>query len=256
MADFSRLQIHIHSDIPAYQQLAAQLQAMINLGELQVGDSLPTETALCAQLGISRSTVRQALRSLEDDGQIIRRRRNGTKVCDPKLMRKLNNIYNFTTEMRALGLTPSSKLLRFAIVHPDEKIARKLNVDASCEVFLIRRLRLANNEPLMLETAYIPTKFCKTLTENQLSDSLYAMISEYTGLLPGEATETYEAVSFTKEEAEALDEPRTNPALRIQRVSRNTAGEIFEYCNIIARGDRIKYQIVLKNSGIQYSRVL
>ena len=71
-----------------------------------------------------------------------------------------------------------------------------------------------------------------------------------------EAVETYEAVALTKQEAELLNAHPSDPALRIQRISKNTANQIFEYCSIIARGDRNKYQIVLKSSGVQYSRVL
>lgn len=250
------IRIDLNNNVPVYQQLANHFQGMILAGELKVGDLLPTEAALCESLKISRSTVRQALQLLEDEGLIVRRRRHGTRVCESKLNRSLNNLYNFTTEMRTLGLTPSSQVLRFEIVQPTVKIANKLGIDLTRKVFLIERLRLADNEPLLLETAYIPVNFCANLSEDQLSDSLYAMISEYTGINPGEAIETYEAVSLRKNEALLLNVPKGSPALRIQRISKNTAGETFEYCTIIARADRNKYQIVLRNSGIQYSRIV
>lgn len=254
--NWDQLKIDQESDIPVYQQLAGVFSSMITNGGLSVGDSLPTENALCQRLNISRSTVRQAFQMLEDDGLIVRKRRIGTRVCKPKLKRNLNNLYNFTTEMLALGLNPSSRVINFRTMHPPVKIATKLNIDQSRTVFLIQRLRMANGEPLLLETAYIPTNFCANLTKSRLNDSLYAMISEYSGVAPGEASETYEAVGLTKQEAVLLNAHPGDPALRIQRTSKNTAGETFEYCTIIARGDRNKYQIVLKSTGIQYSRVL
>ncbi len=254
--EFNRPTIDFDADVPVYQQLANHFSRLIAAGTLAVGDPLPTESALCGLLGISRSTVRQAFQLLEDDGVIVRKRRAGTRVCKPKLKRSLNNLYNFTTEMHALGLTPSSRVLRFTTAHPTVKIASRLGIDASRTVFLIQRLRLADGEPLLLETAYIPTNFCKNLTRDQLNDSLYATISESTGVQPGEATETYEAVALNSREAALLGGRTGDPALRIQRVSKNAVGEVFEYCTIIARGDRNKYQIVLKNSGVQYSRVL
>lgn len=254
--DWNRIKIDFGTDLPVYQQLANTFSAMIASGELAVGDPLPTENALCEALGISRSTVRQAFQLLEDEGSIIRKRRIGTRVCKPKLKRNLSNIYNFTTEIHSLGMQPSSRIIKFQTIHPTPKVASKLNIDTSETVFLIERLRLADSEPLLLETVYIPTTFCATLRRDQLTDSLYATIGEYSGMQPVEAIETYEAVAMTRQEADLLNAHAGDPALHIQRISKNASGEIFEYCSAIARGDRNKYQIVLKNSGVQYSRIL
>lgn len=154
---------------------------------------------------------------LEQEGCIARHRRKGTFVCEKKLKRNLNNLYNFTTEMHAIGLTPSSAVISFESVLP---------------------------------------RGDRGLTRENLSDSLYAIISEHTGLLPGEAVETYEAINLSKREAQHLTCQPASAALKITRISRNTSGEIFEYCTIITRGDMNKYQIILKNNGMQYSHVI
>lgn len=242
--------------IPVYQQLANYYSNLIAIGKLKVGDALPTELSLCEKLGISRATVRQAFQQLEQEGHIVRIRRKGTFVCEKKLKRNLNNLYNFTTEMIALGFKPTSNVIDFSVTCAPQSVSEMLNIDTKTPVFKICRLRKANETPLLLETAYIPTYFCPNLTYENLTDSLYAIISEHTGLLPGEAVETYEAVNVSKQEANYLSCAPTNAALKITRVSKNTAGEVFEYCTIIARGDLNKYQIVLKNNGIQYSRVI
>lgn len=254
--DWNELIIIWSDEAPVYQQLANYFGSMISGGELKEGDALPTETALCKTLGISRSTVRQAFQLLEDEGVIVRKKRVGTRVCKPKLKRNINNLYNFTTEMHAMGLAPSSRILSFSTIHPPAKIAETLCLAPGQTTFRIERLRLADGEPLLLETAYIPTHICETLTREQLTDSLYATIIACSGSAPMEAVETYEAITLTKRDAELLKMRAGEPAFRVQRVSRNTAGEIFEYCVELARGDRNKFQIILKNSGIQYSRVL
>jgi GntR family transcriptional regulator len=254
--DWNMLRIEWKDDAPVYLQLSNYFSERISAGELREGDALPTETALCRVLGISRSTVRQAFSMLEDEGVIVRKKRVGTRVCKPKLKRNINNLYNFTTEMHLFGLTPSSKVISFTTVHPPARIAETLNLKAADTAFRIERLRLANNEPLLLETAYIPTRVCPTLSRDQLNDSLYATILECTGSSPQEATEVYEAVTLNKREAQLLNVHAGDAAFRTLRVSKNTAGEIFEYCVELARGDRNKFQIVLKNSGIHYSRVL
>ena len=254
--NWNQLQILWTDEAPVYLQLSNYFSARIASGELREGDALPTETALCSQLGISRSTVRQAFQMLEDEGVIVRKKRVGTRVCKPKLKRSINNLYNFTTEMHALGLAPSSRLISFTSVRPPSKIAETLNLGSGDAAFRIERLRLADGEPLMLETAYIPVNICPGLNREQLTDSLYATIREFSGSSPQEAVEVYEAVTLSKRDAELLHMRTGEAGFRIQRVSKNTAGQIFEYCIELARGDRNKFQIVLKNSGVQYSRVI
>ena len=254
--DWDELEIEWNNEAPVYQQLAAYFGDLIARGELQEGDALPTETSLCKILGISRSTVRQAFQLLEDDGVIVRKKRVGTRVCKPKLKRSLNNLYNFTTEMQAMDLRPSSRIVSFTTVHPPVKIAETLNLRPDQDAFRIERLRLADGEPLLLETAYIPVSACETLTREQLTDSLYATITECSGFAPMEAVETYEAVTLGKRDAQLLKVKAGDPAFRVVRISRNTAGETFEYCEELARGDRNKFQIVLQNSGVRYVRVL
>lgn len=254
--DWKQLSIEWKNDAPVYQQLANYFSSRISSGELKENDALPTETSLCKLLGISRSTVRQAFQMLEDEGVIVRKKRVGTRVCKPKLKRTINNLDNFTTEMRGLGLAPSSKVISFSVVHPPAKIAETLNLSADETAFRIERLRLADGEPLLLETAYIPTHICPSLSREQLSDSLYATIRECSGASPLEAMEIYEAVIPSKRDAELMHMRAGEAGFRIQRISKNTAGEIFEYCVELARGDRNKFQIVLKSTGIQYSRVL
>jgi hypothetical protein len=68
-----------------------------------------------------------------------------------------------------------------------------------------------------------------------------------------EATEMYEAITLNKRDAELMKSKAGEAGFRVQRISKNTAGDIFEYCIELARGDRTKFQIILKNSGIQYS---
>lgn len=248
--------VDFSTDIPVYQQLASYFTNLISTGYLKVGDLLPTEIAICEHLGISRVTVRQAFATLEQDGKIIRKRRKGTFVCEPKLNRNLNNLYSFTTEMKSLGITPSSKIISFEEINPPKHIAEALNLDRKLTVYKICRLRMANECPLLLETACIPTYLCPNLSKETLNDSLYALIGEHTGHMPGEATETYEAINLSSYDAKLLSCNTGDAALRITRISKNTVGQFFEYCTIIARGDMNKYQIVLKNNGIQYTRVM
>lgn len=242
------------SSTPLYQQIVTNLKGQIASGTLKVGDYLPTETSICAQYNVSRSTVRQAYSILEHDGVIVRKRGIGTIVCEPKLKRSLNNLYNFSSEMRILGLTPSSYVLRFKTINPPQSIADILEIPVTQRVYYIKRLRMADNEPLLLERAYIPVALCPNLTEEDLSDSLYATIQSRSGTTAAIANETYEAVTVTDSDASILRCKPKSAALKICRTSINTNGEIFEHCIITARGDRNMYQVTLTKNNIEYSR--
>lgn len=245
-----------YSSVPLYLQLSNILTRKINDQELKANDHLPTELFLCKTLNLSRSTVRRAFAILEREGVIIRKPRLGTLVCKPKLNRNLNTLYNFSYEMACLGMVPSSKLLRFEIGKPNPTAMSQLNISENESVFKITRLRIANDRPILVETAYIPFRFCRDLTEDKLNDSLYTLISQYTNAQPKEATEVYEAVSLKEREAELFGCRAGTPAFKIMRTSTNTNGDIFEYSEIIAPGDRNQYEITLHRDDVQYKKIM
>ena len=244
------------STTPLYIQLSSVIRSKISSGMLKVGDALPTELMLCKDLNISRSTLRMALNQLEHEGRIVRRRGKGTFICEPKLYRNLNNLYNFSNEMISLGMSPSSDVIRFEIGKPNPIVAEHLHVPETESIYKITRLRKANDRPLMLETAYIPVKFCANLTREALNDSLYAMISEYTGLQPAKAIEVYECIALKERDAKILQCKAGEPSFRIQRTSYDTDGNIFEYAILLSPGDRHSYEITLKRDTVNFKRIL
>ena len=104
---------HFSSDtgIPYYMQLASYFKIQIQAEVLKPGDPMIAENELCAILGVSRTTVRQALNCLVDEGLIVRHRGKGSFVADKKLTRPINHLYNFTENMKNLGYTPNSEVL-------------------------------------------------------------------------------------------------------------------------------------------------
>ncbi len=245
------------SSVPLYRQLATSIIRKMDQGIIKQGDMLPGEIYISERLDLSRTTVRKTMEILEQESRIVRRRGKGTIVSTPKLKRSLNNMYNFSMEMRILGLQPKSKMISFSEVNPDHVVAEKLKVSTQELVYKIVRLRLADSKPLLLETAYVPVKFCPNLNKNDMGDSLYAKIIEYTGVLPHKAVETYEAILLKEKYANLLDCIPNSPAFRINRVSTNENSDIFEFTTILAPGDRNRYEITLqRNSDMFLSRKL
>ena len=166
------------SRIPLYYQLMDIIVEMIEEGKLQEDDRLPSERELCETYDVSRSTVRQAIQELEKEGYIYRLHGKGTFVSPEKFKQDLLEFYSFTEEMKRIGKTPSSKVLDFEIAKCNEKLARKMNLNVRDKIYIFTRLRLANNEPMMVETSHVPYNRFPGITKEELEE--YAMYDIFT----------------------------------------------------------------------------
>ncbi|WLW53991.1 GntR family transcriptional regulator [Streptomyces sp. YU58] len=106
------LRVDTTSPVPPYEQIRAQLAALIGTGRLATGERLPTVRQLAADLGLSPGTVARAYRELEAAELIRTRRGAGTRVAalpadpepaDPARLAALTG--DFTAAARALGAT-------------------------------------------------------------------------------------------------------------------------------------------------------
>ena len=145
------------SNTPLYEQLAAYIKIQIQAGILKPGDQMIAENSLCEILNISRTTVRQCMNRLVEEGLLVRYRGKGSFIADQKMRRNINYLYNFTENMLSLGAVPSSVVLRNELVETDEYIREKLQLPlGQTKAFHLTRLRCANGEPILLENTYIP----------------------------------------------------------------------------------------------------
>lgn len=238
---------------PLYAQLAAQLESLIRSGELKAGELLPSEPELCETLGISRSTVRQAFSSLEEEGYVVRRRGKGTYVNTPKVQRPLSRLCSFTRQMAELGIESASKVLEFERVGADDEGAP---FDLSGEAFKIVRLRLTDGRPFMIDTVYFPVYLAPTLTKEALDNrSLYDVVEEMTGYAPYHAHESYEVVKLSRDEARLLD-TESRAAFLVKRLTKMKSGALFESASMLIRGDRCRLEAALERDAVAFSRQL
>jgi GntR family transcriptional regulator len=244
------------SDVPLYFQLLSIIKREIKVGLIKAGDILPSEAELCANYNISRSTVRHAIGELESEGLVVRRRGKGTFISEPKLDRKMEEVYSFTKEMRSLGLKPSSKILDFQRISAQMDLSKSLEMmEGSDNAYKIVRVRLANEEPLLIETTFIPVHIIPGLTREMLTDeSLYEVIGTRTGNTPYEAEESYESIILDREAANVLGCKQNTSGFYIERKTWMQDSTVFELTQSIMRGDRTKFVIKLKNKGIVFNR--
>lgn len=235
------------SDSPLYEQLASYIKIQIQAGVLKPGDQMITEANLCNILNISRTTVRQCMDRLVDEGLLVRYRGRGSFIADSKMKRNINYLYNFTENMRELGAIPTSIVIKSEVIDADQFLREQLMLPPTqTKVFKLYRLRCADNEPILFEKTFIPYYLCKQIEYfNFSSVSLYNVLSERYALNLYRATETIEAIIINKDEAELLKCTSKVPGYKIQRVSYLDSGFIFEFTTSITRADKCVFQLEL-----------
>ncbi|MDT8067823.1 MAG: GntR family transcriptional regulator [Terriglobia bacterium] len=229
------------SVVPLYYQIRQSLLDQIRSEELKPGDAVPSEQAISAQFGVSRMTVRQALKSLADLGVIYSRRGKGTFVAGHKLEKSFRQVLSFTEEMAARGARASSRVLRFRVEPADQTVADVLHVPEGEKLVSLKRLRLADSVPMGIEWSRIPQKLCPDLRDTfDPRSSLYQLLSQRYGIKVAVTDEVAEAGVADPEQSRLLQIPRRSPVLLFSRISYVESGKPVEYVVSVYRGDRYK----------------
>jgi GntR family transcriptional regulator len=217
------------------------------IDQLGVGEAIPSERQLTSDLGVSRLTVRAALDDLVREGYLVRRRGSGTFVSEPKIAQELT-LTSFTDDMRRRGMKPASRTLELRVVPAGARLGRFLHVSPSEPIVAAKRLRLADQETMAIETLHVREALVPGLTAADLErGSFYELLRERYGIVIAGGIQTIEPTVTSEEESEALGVPLHSPAFLFERFSRAETGEIVEFVQSTYRGDR--YRIVTDLSG-------
>ena len=230
---------------PTAEQVRRQLLDQIRSGALHPGQRLGTERCLAVELGVSRSSLRQALASLELDG-VLRRvpgRSGGTFVASAKLDRDLSRIVGVPALLRDQGFTAGSKVMSSAVVDADAATAQRLRIDHGAYVYDVVRIRLADSSPISLERVRLPAERFPGLLELSLGGSIYELLEEHFGVKPAESEEHIEVVAATADEGAILGIPPGAPLLSIVRTTVDALGVPIEHSHDLFRADRTRITV-------------
>ncbi|HUI75180.1 MAG TPA: GntR family transcriptional regulator [Candidatus Acidoferrum sp.] len=229
------------SVVPLYYQIQQRLLEQIRSGKLRVGQPIPSEQEIAASMGVSRMTARQALKSLCSLGLAYSQRGKGTFVSRFKLEKDFRQVLSFCEEMRARGSRPRSRVLAFEKSRASSEVTGALHLGPREEVFMLRRVRLADSIPLCIECTHIPVRLCPELQKRFEPDSsLYQALSELYGIQIDIADEVAEASLATAPEARLLRIRKGAPVFRFTRTAYRLSGEPVEFVTSTYRGDRCK----------------
>ena len=227
---------------PLYRQVILDLEKQIK--NMKPNAKLPSERQLLVKYGVSRNTVRLALLDLEERGLIYRLHGKGTFVSSTFLNQpNIGGMYSFSEELKRTGQKASTENQSLDLITPDKNIAAQLNLKPTEKAYKLVRLRLANNEPRIFSTSYLPEKIFPELVIDDLkSKPLYTVMKEKYNQISVMAFEDVEAVCLNSEESKNLAEEVGSPSLKIFRKTINDKNVPVEFTISLARGDKFVYR--------------
>jgi GntR family transcriptional regulator len=236
--------------IPLYYQLKQHIEAQIRSGIWKPGDQVPSEAVLGEKFRISRTTVRQALGELVNQGMLTRVQGKGTFVAHPRIRQRLARLTGFTEDFQTRLMKPASQILRQEREPAVARVASALRIAEGTPVLVLERLRLADDLPMAVEISHLPEILFPAFNAEEFpSGSLYTYLAEKFNTIPTTAHQDMEAIACPKPQAHLLGLAKGGPVLHIYRTTFDQFGRPFEQVESFYRGDRYVFQAELTNEN-------
>lgn len=236
-------QINDQDTTPLYQQIQDNIIELIESNLLKGGDALPAERMLSDYYGVNRMTVRQAIDALVQKGLIYKKHGAGTFVREAQPLQTFTpTVMGFSQRMRDSGFVTTTRLLQREVVAPSPIIAHRLGLLEQDSALLIKRLRMVNDEPLMIETSYLSqAQYPALLSEDLETQSLYHLLETLYNVQIMEAEHTLEPILTTPFETQHLGVDAQQPAMLVRVMAYTRDRTPVEFSKSIVRGDRCRY---------------
>jgi GntR family transcriptional regulator len=234
------------SPMPLWAQLEADLQARLQAGEFDV--RFPTDGALVDEYGVSRHTVREAIRHLNRSGLLKRERGRGTVVNRSEFEQSLGTLYSLFNSVEGSGVEQRSDVLSLCLTN-DVDAATQLGVDPDTQLVFLERVRHAGDEPLAVDRAWVPADLGRPLLDCDFTHtSLYDELEGSCGVRPDQGWERLTPVIPPPEDRERLGLRRGQAAFHLERLGVRDDRAI-EWRTTTIRGDRYRFVAEWSASG-------
>jgi len=215
---------------PVHISIRDDLRIRISAGEWSAGERLPSETDLAARYSVARMTIRQAVGALAAEGVVIRRQGLGTFAAERLPTRSMNELMSFTEEMLRQGHSVETKLIKAAVDQPPPAAREALRLGKCAAAVLVRRVRLVNRFPVVVQSSWLPfARFAGLVAQPLLDGSLYAMVEDHYGVRIVRARQTITAAPADQYHASLLGLQPGDPILRTVRTSYDSSNLAIEY---------------------------
>nr|WP_272918165.1 GntR family transcriptional regulator [Halobacillus litoralis] len=218
----------------------------IQNGQWEADKLIPTEQELMKEFDVSRTTIRQAVSILVQEGLVEKKQGRGTIVKPRKLSGNLSQLKGFAEEVLERGQTPRSKLIRAEFKSNLHHEKSMLEIKDDEPILLIERIRMADEIPVALERTCWPKEIGEILIKYNLDEARYYEILENYNIYLNRASEKIAAINATIDEADALGIRGGEALLEMTRLSFGVNERPIEYTKTKYRNDQYHYSLELK----------
>lgn len=232
--------------IPAYKKVAQEIESRICSGTYVEKQKLPSEYDLADEFDVSRLTVRKAIDSLIDRNMLFKRTGKGTYVMKPseKVQSGKEGLVGFTESARLYGKSSQTSVLLFEeTASIPETVLQAMQMKEGDELYLVKRLRCFDDDPMTIENLFVQKKLLKGLSKNQLEGSLFSLIEETVDI--AYSHQEVEAILATGEMAQLLKVKKNAPILKVISITYSANAIPLIYDTSYYRGDKYTFKNTL-----------
>jgi GntR family transcriptional regulator len=243
--------VNHESPVPAFIQIEQDLRRQITAGGIAAETRLPRETDLAELYGVSRMTVRRSLERLENDGYIRRIHGVGTIVTPPvaPVLVDLSSMISISEQIRQQGRKPRTEIDIQTIATPTAQIRDRLGLSRSETTTVIRRVRLSDGRPVLINTSWLSTARFPGLDKTDLVDgSLWRTLSTNYNVEPTGTEEYFELVKASADEARLLHVEEGVTLIRVTGTTYDAEGTPVEQCYSLWAGG-VRFHVAYGHQG-------
>lgn len=226
-------------------------------GLLPAGSKLPAETELAAEFGVSRATLRDALRSLESEGLVRRMQGSGTFVTErARVANNLDVNFGVTDAIQAAGMRAGAERGKFWLEPAGLSEGERLGIDPADDVFVIERVRTADGKPVVLSRDVFPERLVderSSIVEQMLEGSVYEVLERQLGVVVHHGVASFRPVQADRSLAERLDVVRGDLMLYLWQVDYSETGEALVSSHEYHLADAFDFSVVRRGPGRRLS---
>ena len=232
------------------------LAQRIAAGEMPPGYQLPPEPELATGFGVSRATVREALRSLEEDGFLTRTRGAGTFVTHrPRLRNNLDVNFGVTDAIRAAGMEPGSEANQAVERPASPEEARRLALQLGAPIVVVERVRTADRRPVVYSQDLMPKAVVgdrSDLLERLLGRSIYEYLERDRGIVVHHGVASFRPVKADRSVAGRLRVIKGALLLYIRQVDYDDQGQPVLLSDEYHLADAFEFTVVRRGPGRRF----
>ncbi len=233
--------------MPLYQQIFLILKARITAGELAPGELLPGEHELCAELGVSRITVKRALNDLADAGLVVRERGRGTRVAEVQGGQVVNAaLEGWLENVSAMARDTDVTVLEFGYVPATAAVAAALALEPGAAVQRAVRMRRRKGVPMSHLVTHVPEDIGRKYAAEDMGDVALLKLLEEAGVTVASASQTISATLADPDVATALEVAPGSPLIEVQRTVRDVTERPVELIRALYRPDVYRFVMSMR----------